>query len=51
MYYKAKLFNDEECAKAIMNTNDPKAMKRLANEIKSFNSTQWQRVSLQVNIR
>lgn len=48
MYYKAKIFGDEECARAIMRTNDPKQMKRIGNDIKGFNIYQWKNISIQV---
>lgn len=41
MYKKALLFNDEETAKAIMNTPVPKEHQELGRQVKNFNQEVW----------
>lgn len=41
MYHKALLFNDEEIAKKILETKDPKKIKRLGRLVKNFDEKIW----------
>lgn len=41
MFNKALLFEDEKCAKDIMEDPDPKAVKAIGREIKNFNQKTW----------
>lgn len=41
MYAKAKLFNDDETAKKILETNSPKLMKNLGRQVKGFVESVW----------
>lgn len=41
MYKKAKHFNDEEIAIAILCTDDPKLAKKLGRKVKNFDSAVW----------
>ena len=40
MYFKV-LFNDQEIAKKIMQTNDPKTQKKLGRSVKHFDGQIW----------
>lgn len=42
MYTKAKMFNDEETATLIMQTNNPREIKRLGRLVKNFNQKEWE---------
>lgn len=41
MYCKARLFNDYEVAREIMEASDPAAMMRLGREVKDYNEGVW----------
>lgn len=41
MYKKAKLFNDKEIAKRILDEKDPSNQQKLGREIKNFDQTVW----------
>jgi len=41
MFEKAMLFDDEDTAKEIMKTNDPKKIKALGRQVKNFNENIW----------
>lgn len=42
MLAKAKLFNDEEIAKKIMETDSPKEQKALGHKVKGFDQAKWE---------
>lgn len=44
MYKKAKFFNDEEMAMAILCTDDPKVAKKLGRKVKNFRDIAWSKV-------
>lgn len=44
MYKKAKFFNDEEMAMAILCTDDPKVTKKLGRKVKNFKGIAWSKV-------
>jgi len=41
MKHKAELFNDNECAEKIMQTDDPAEIKALGRAVKNFEETLW----------
>lgn len=48
MTQKACLFEDEEIAKEIMNTSDPKLMKALGRRVRNFDSEVWDKVKYSI---
>ena len=51
MYNKAKLFADEDIAKQILNTGDPKTQKALGRKVKNFDMTWWNENCVQIVFR
>lgn len=41
MVQKARLFNDEEVAKEMLQTTDPKTHKALGRRVRNFDSARW----------
>jgi ribA/ribD-fused uncharacterized protein len=48
MRFKAIYFGDEEIAAQMMQTSDPKEMKRLGRQVEGFDENIWKKVSCQV---
>ncbi|KHN80604.1 Uncharacterized protein Tcan_10916 [Toxocara canis] len=48
MYWKAKMFGDEESAALILATKNPKQMKVIGSRVRKFDQLVWNRVSHQV---
>ena len=48
MYAKAKFFKDEETAKAIMETKNPRDQKKLGRKVKGFDAKLWDTVCREV---
>uniref|UniRef100_A0A914QET9 NADAR domain-containing protein n=1 Tax=Panagrolaimus davidi TaxID=227884 RepID=A0A914QET9_9BILA len=48
MRFKAVYFGDAEIAESIMQTSDPKEMKRYGRQVEGFDEEKWKNVSLQV---
>ena len=48
MTQKACLLEDEEIAKEIMNTSDPKLMKALGRRVRNFDSEVWDKVKYSI---
>ena len=48
MAYKAKLFNDEESYKKILNTKKPKEQKRLGRMVKNFEINKWNKIAKEI---
>ena len=48
MFWKAKLFGDERAAREIMETEDPKVMKRIGSSVRNFDTFKWDSVSIDV---
>lgn len=48
MYHKAKLFNDTEIMKKIMQTNSPKKQKELGRQVRNFNSEEWSKKCINI---
>uniref|UniRef100_A0A914YQA4 NADAR domain-containing protein n=1 Tax=Panagrolaimus superbus TaxID=310955 RepID=A0A914YQA4_9BILA len=48
MRFKAVYFGDNEIAEYIMQTSDPKEMKRYGRQVEDFDEEKWKKVSLQV---
>ena len=51
MYHKALLFDDNEIAKQILKTNDPKTQKALGRKVKKFDMAYWNEHCLQIVFR
>jgi hypothetical protein len=45
MYGKAKLFGDDEAAALIMNSKDPREIKKLGKTVKNFDLEEWTNMS------
>ena len=41
MYYKAKLFGDDEIAQQVLGTRDPRKQKALGRQVKGFDGVKW----------
>lgn len=41
MFSKAKMFGDEETAKKVMETHDPRKQKALGREVQNYDDTSW----------
>eukprot|EP00731_Ephydatia_muelleri_P017973 Em0011g13a len=48
MHQKARLFNDEEIAERIMETNDPRKHKALGRKVRGFNEVRWREQCLPI---
>lgn len=46
MVQKARLFSDEEVAKEMLKTKDPKAHKELGRKVKNFHGATWNKSRL-----
>lgn len=44
MYWKAKIFNDEDTAILILKAKTPKEQKALGRKVKNFNTEEWNKV-------
>lgn len=51
MAMKAMAFDDEETARQIMNTDDPRVQKQLGRKVKGFDDATWNLISLDVVVR
>jgi predicted NAD-dependent protein-ADP-ribosyltransferase YbiA (DUF1768 family) len=49
MYYRAKVFNDQQAMSEIMSTGDPKQMKRIGSRVVGFDQSKWYKVAYQVS--
>lgn len=43
IYYKAKLFKDDEIAKQILETTNPRIQRELGRKVKNFNNQEWEK--------
>jgi ribA/ribD-fused uncharacterized protein len=48
MYFKAKLFNDDEIASKILQTSNPREQKDLGRQVKGYDDSIWSEERLQV---
>lgn len=51
MFYKARVFKDEEAARKILKAKDPKAIKDLGRAVKNFNEAKWGEVKYAIVMR
>lgn len=51
MYHKAMLFKDEDMAKQILKSNDPKVQKALGKKVKNFSQQIWDEHKLDIVIK
>ena len=49
MFYKARVFNDQQAMNDIMRTRDPKLMKRIGSKVIGFDQSKWFKISIQVD--
>ena len=51
MYHKAILFNDDESAKKILETNNVKKQKELGRKVKGFNQKEWDKHKFNIIVK
>jgi predicted NAD-dependent protein-ADP-ribosyltransferase YbiA (DUF1768 family) len=48
MFYKARVFDDQLAMQQIMDTADPKLMKKIGIRVQQFEADKWERIAVQV---